>query len=37
MATMATYDVVVGQVARNIAQMRSGAALFNQVDTARGY
>lgn len=37
MATMATYDVVAGQVARNIAQMRSGGALFNQVDTTRGY
>ena len=37
MATMATYDVVVRQVVRNIAQLRAGAALFNQVDTARGY
>lgn len=37
MATMATYDVVVAQVARNIAQMRTGAPLLNQVDLARGY
>lgn len=37
MATMATFDVVVQQVARNIAQLRAGAPLFNRVDTARGY
>jgi glyoxylate/hydroxypyruvate reductase A len=36
MATMATYDVVAAQVARNIAQLRAGALLFNPVDTARG-
>jgi glyoxylate/hydroxypyruvate reductase len=37
MATMATFDVVAQQVARNIRQLRAGAALFNQVDTGRGY
>ena len=37
MATMATYDVVVQQVVRNIAQMHEGAPYFNQVDMARGY
>lgn len=37
MATMATFDVVVRQVARNIAQLRAGGPFFNQVDTARGY
>lgn len=37
MATMATYDVVAQQVARNIGQMRDGAPYFNQVDMARGY
>lgn len=37
MATMATYDVVVQQVVRNIGRLREGAPCFNQVDTARGY
>ena len=37
MATMATYDVVVQQVVRNIAQMHDNAPLYNQVDMARGY
>ncbi|MGJ7486021.1 2-hydroxyacid dehydrogenase [Variovorax sp. LT2P21] len=37
MATMATYDVVVQQVVRNIAQMHEGAPYINQVDMARGY
>jgi len=37
MATMATFDVVVQQVARNVAQWRADRPLFNQVDTARGY
>jgi glyoxylate/hydroxypyruvate reductase len=37
MATMATYDVVVQQVVRNIGQMHEGAPYFNQVDMARGY
>jgi glyoxylate/hydroxypyruvate reductase A len=37
MATMATYDVVVQQVVRNIAQMHEGTPYFNQVDTTRGY
>ena len=37
MATMATYDVVVQQVVRNIAQMHEGAPYFNQVDITRGY
>lgn len=37
MATMASYDVVVQQIVRNIGQMRQGAPCFNQVDTARGY
>ncbi len=37
MATMATFDVVARQVARNIGQLRSGAPFFNAVDTARGY
>ena len=37
MATMATYDVVVQQVVRNIGRMREGAPFFNQVDMARGY
>ena len=37
MATMATYDVVVQQVVRNIAQMHEGGPHFNQVDLTRGY
>jgi len=37
MATMATYDVVVQQVVRNVAQMRRDAPYFNQVDMTRGY
>ena len=37
MATMATYDVVVQQVVRNITQMRRDAPYFNQVDMTRGY
>jgi len=37
MATMASFDVVVQQVVRNIAQLRLEAPLFNQVDTVRGY
>ena len=37
MATMATFDVVVQQIARNVAQLRAGRPLFNQVDTSRGY
>ena len=37
MATMATYDVVVQQVVRNIGRMHEGAPYFNQVDMARGY
>ena len=37
MATMATYDVVVQQVVRNIAQMHEDAPYFNQVDMTRGY
>lgn len=37
MATMATFDVVVQQVVRNIAQMHEGAPYFNQVDMTRGY
>ena len=37
MATMATFDVVVQQIARNVAQLRAGRLLFNQVDTSRGY
>ena len=37
MATMATFDVTVQQIVRNIAQMKAGAPLFNQVDLARGY
>ena len=37
MATMATFDVVAQQIARNVAQWRAGRPLFNQVDTARGY
>uniref|UniRef100_UPI000D34B334 2-hydroxyacid dehydrogenase n=1 Tax=unclassified Variovorax TaxID=663243 RepID=UPI000D34B334 len=37
MATMAAFDVVAAQIARNVAQLRAGAPLFNQVDMARGY
>jgi len=37
MATMAAFDVVAAQIARNVAQLRAAAPLFNQVDTARGY
>jgi glyoxylate/hydroxypyruvate reductase A len=37
MATMAAFDVVAAQIARNVAQLREGAPFFNQVDTARGY
>ena len=37
MATMAAFDVVASQIARNVAQLRAGAPLFNQVDMARGY
>ena len=34
---MATYDVVVQQVVRNIGRMRERAPYLNQVDMARGY
>ena len=37
MATMATFDVTVQQIVRNIAQLKAGAPLFNQVDLTRGY
>jgi glyoxylate/hydroxypyruvate reductase A len=37
MATMATYDVVVKQVVRNISRMRKSEPLFNQIDVGRGY
>lgn len=37
MATMAAFDVVASQIARNVAQLRTGEPLFNQVDMARGY
>lgn len=37
MATMATFDVVAQQVARNVGQLRAGAPFFHEVDTARGY
>ena len=37
MATMATYDVVIRQIVRNIGQLQAQAPLFNQVDMTRGY
>jgi len=37
MATMAAFDVVAAQIARNVAQLRAGAPLFHQADMARGY
>ncbi|CAN5428312.1 glyoxylate/hydroxypyruvate reductase A [soil metagenome] len=37
MATMATYDVVIRQIVRNIGQLQTQAPLFNQVDMTRGY
>lgn len=37
MATMATFDVVVDQVSRNIDRVLRGEPPLNTVDTARGY
>ncbi|MFT3821598.1 MAG: glyoxylate/hydroxypyruvate reductase A [Rubrivivax sp.] len=37
MATMASYDTVVAQIAHNVAQLRDGAPLVNTVDLTRGY
>jgi glyoxylate/hydroxypyruvate reductase A len=37
MATMASNDSVAAQIARNVAQLRAGAPLFNTVDVQRGY
>lgn len=37
MATMATFDVVVRQILRNVGQLQAGQPLFNAVDLSRGY
>lgn len=37
MASVADWKTVAGQIARNVAQLRAGAALFNTVDMDHGY
>lgn len=37
MASMASFDTVAAQIARNVGQLRTSQPLFNAVDLARGY
>jgi glyoxylate/hydroxypyruvate reductase A len=37
MASMASFETVVAQIARNVARLRAGEPLLNEVDLALGY